>query len=91
MISVAWYDVLGVAGVAVIVLAFFGLQAGRLRGDGRTYQAMNAAGSLAVLISLVFAFNLPSFVLESLWLLISIYGMARGARVRRESKAANRR
>lgn len=84
MISVAWYDVLGVVGVAVILLAFFGLQAGRLRGDGRIYQAMNAIGSLAVLVSLCFAFNLPSFVLESLWLLISIYGMTRAARLRRE-------
>ncbi|HET6632740.1 MAG TPA: hypothetical protein VFG73_08540 [Rhodanobacteraceae bacterium] len=83
---VEWYDILGLAGVLLIVLAFFGLQAGRLRGDGHIYQVCNGLGAAAILVSLVYDFNLPSLVMEALWLVISIYGMVRTTRRRRARK-----
>ena len=83
MISLHWYDWAGLVGVALTLLAFFLLQDGRLRGDGLTYQLMNAFGAFAVVLSLLYAFNLSAFVLEALWLAISIYGIARGRRLRR--------
>jgi hypothetical protein len=83
MISMHWYDWAGLVGVALTLLAFYLLQAGRLRGDGLSYQLMNAFGAFAVLLSLLYAFNLSAFVLEGLWLGISIYGIARGRRMRR--------
>jgi paired small multidrug resistance pump len=83
MISLHWYDWAGLVGVALTLLAFYLLQAGRLRGDGLSYQLMNAFGAFAVLLSLLYAFNLSAFVLEGLWLGISIYGIARGRRMRR--------
>jgi paired small multidrug resistance pump len=72
MISMHWYDWAGLVGVALTLVAFYLLQAGRLRGDG----------AFAVLLSLLYAFNLSAFVLEGLWLGISIYGIARGRRLR---------
>jgi paired small multidrug resistance pump len=84
MISMHWYDWAGLVGVALTLLAFYLLQAGRLRGDGLSYQLMNAFGAFAVLLSLLYAFNLSAFVLEGLWLGISIYGIARGRRMRRD-------
>ena len=84
MITMHWYDWAGLIGVALTLLAFFLLQAGRVRGDGLIYQLMNALGALAVLVSLLYAFNLSAFVLEGLWLAISIYGIVRGQRVRRD-------
>jgi len=83
MISMHWYDWAGLVSVALTLLAFYLLQAGRLRGDGLSYQLMNAFGAFAVLLSLLYAFNLSAFVLEGLWLGISIYGIARGRRMRR--------
>lgn len=83
MISMHWYDWAGLLGVALTLIAFYLLQAGRLRGDGLSYQLMNAFGAFAVLLSLLYAFNLSAFVLEGLWLGISIYGIARGRRLRR--------
>jgi paired small multidrug resistance pump len=80
-----WYDWAGLGGVALILLAYFLLQAGRVRGDALGYQLMNAAGALAVLISLLFAFNLCAFVMEAAWLAVSIYGIARGRKARRKS------
>jgi hypothetical protein len=83
MISMHWYDWAGLLGVAMTLVAFYMLQAGRLRGDGLGYQLMNAFGAFAVLLSLLYAFNLSAFVLEGLWLAISIYGIVRGRRQRR--------
>jgi hypothetical protein len=83
MISMHWYDWAGLLGVVAILLAYFLLQAGRVRGDALTYQLMNAFGALAVLLSLLYAFNLSAFVLEGLWLAVSIYGIARSRRARR--------
>jgi len=82
-LSMRWYDAAGLLGVALTLVAFYLLQDGKLRGDGLPYQLMNALGAFAVLLSLLYAFNLSAFVLEGLWLLISIYGIVRGRRARR--------
>ncbi len=83
MSSLHWYDIAGFTGVILIVLAFLLQQMGRMRGDGLPNQLLNALGALGVLLSLLFgAFNLAAFVLEAVWLAISVYGMVRGARRR---------
>ena len=82
MITMHWFDWAGLVGVLLVLLAYFLLQAGRVRGNALTYQLMNAFGAFAVLISLLYAFNLAAFVMESLWLCVSIYGIARARRVR---------
>jgi len=75
-----WPDAAGLLGVATILLAYLLLQIGRLRGDALSYQLMNAFGAFALLISLLYAFNLSAFVMEAAWLVVSIYGIARGRR-----------
>jgi len=82
MISLHWFDWAGLVGVGMTLVAFFLLQDGRLRGDALPYQLLNAIGALAVLVSLLYAFNLSAFVLEGLWLGISVYGIVRGRRGR---------
>ena len=82
-LTMRWYDWAGLIGVGMTLVACYLLQAGKLRGDGLTYQLLNAFGAFAVLLSLLYAFNLSAFVLEGLWLLISIYGIVRGQRARR--------
>ena len=84
-LSMHWYDWAGLIGVGLTLVAFYLLQSGRLRGEGLTYQLMNAIGAFAVLLSLLYAFNLSAFVLEGLWLVISVYGIVRGRRLRRAS------
>lgn len=82
-LSLHWYDVAGLIGVAVMLWAFFLLQAGKLRGDAFMYQLMNAVGAAAVLLSLVNDFNLSAFVIETCWVVISVYGMIRSRGKRR--------
>ena len=80
--TLRWYDWSGLLGVSTILLAYFLLQAGRMRGDALSYQLLNAFGAFALLISLLYAFNLSAFVMEAAWLVVSIYGIARGRRRR---------
>jgi len=80
--SLHWYDWAGLFGVVLILLAYFLLQAGRLRGDALLFQLTNALGALGILISLLYAFNLSAFVMEAAWLAVSIYGIVRGRRRR---------
>ncbi len=82
-LNVHWYDIAGLVGVAVMLWAFFLLQAGKLRGDAFVYQSMNALGAGAVLVSLVNDFNLSAFVIETCWVAISVYGMIRSWRRKR--------
>ena len=80
--SLHWYDWAGLFGVLLILLAYFLLQAGRLRGDALLFQLTNALGALGILISLLYAFNLSAFVMEAAWLAVSIYGIMRGRKRR---------
>jgi hypothetical protein len=80
--NMQWHDWIGLAGVAIVLIAFFLLQVGKLHGTGFIYQAMNAVGAAAVVLSLLYDFNLSAFVVEVAWVLISLYGMLRSWRAR---------
>lgn len=73
----SWYDILGTVGVAIIILTYVLLQIERLRSDELLYSLLNAVGAALVLISLVYSFNFPSFVVEFFWLLISLFGIGK--------------
>jgi len=48
------------------------------------YSILNALGALLILISLYYSFNFPSFIVEFFWLLISLFGVGKYLRRRRE-------
>lgn len=75
--TVAWYDIAGTSGVVVIILAYVLLQTERIRSDQLLYSLLNAVGAGLILISLGFAFNFPSFVVEFFWLIISLFGIGK--------------
>ena len=82
----AWYDILGTVGVATIIVTYVLLQTGRVRSEQLVYSILNAAGAVLILISLYFSFNLPSFIVEFFWLLISLYGIWRYLAQKRSSR-----
>ncbi|RUL78266.1 CBU_0592 family membrane protein [Dyella choica] len=83
-----WDDWAGYIGVVLMLLAYLLLQANKLHGNGLAYQLMNVLGAVGVMLSLLFgAFNASAFFMESAWLLIGIYGIARSARARKEAHA----
>ncbi len=75
--SYAWYDILGMLGVVVIIVTYVLLQAERLRSDSLYYSLLNAAGAVLILVSLYFDFNFPAFIVEFFWLLISLFGIGK--------------
>lgn len=78
--NIAWYDVLGTTGVVMILVAYFLLQTEKLSGQSVGYSVVNLVGSLMIAVSLLYAFNLSSFIIEIAWIAISIYGIVRARR-----------
>ncbi len=72
-----WFNIVGTIGVATIVVTYVLLQTERIRSDQLSYSVLNAVGATLILVSLYFEWNFPSVVVESFWLVISLYGVAR--------------
>ena len=68
-------DVVGLAGVLMIIVAYFFLQTGRMSAEKIAYSLMNAIGAAMIIYSLLFKWNLSAFVMEGTWLILSVYGM----------------
>jgi len=72
-----WHDLVGNAGVAAILACYLLAQTGRMDISRPGYSLLNGAGALLILVSLIYNFNLSSFVIEIAWLMISGYGLWR--------------
>jgi hypothetical protein len=68
-------DVVGIVGVIIVVITYFLLQSEKIDSKGFLYSFLNAVGSLLVVYSLLYNWNLASFILEFFWILISLYGL----------------
>lgn len=68
-------DIIGVIGVILTLLAYFLLQINKMRPDKLYYSLLNAIGSVMILFSLFFVWNLSAWLMEFCWLLISISGV----------------
>ncbi len=73
----AFHDLLGNAGVAVIVVFYFLLQIDRMDARKPLFSIGNAVGAAFILVSLAEDFNLSAVLMEGFWLAISLYGLAR--------------
>lgn len=83
--NLVWYDWVGLLGTATILIGFFLLQAGRLAGTGLLYQLLNLFGAAGILMSLIGKFNVSVFLLEAAWMAVSLYGIVRSFKQRRNS------
>ena len=71
------FTLAGLAGVGVILAAYFSNQQDWLDARHWQFPAANLAGSLLILVSLWSAWNLPSAVIEVAWSAISLWGLIR--------------
>lgn len=79
-------NIIGLAGVGLIVLAYFLLQTGRLSSRHLAYPLLNLVGALMHLYSLFFFWNVASVVIEIFWVAISLYGVWGALRARSPSQ-----
>lgn len=65
---------IGMVGVIMVLYAYLLLQLGKWQQRRLRFSLINLTGSIFILVSLYYHFNLASFVIEIVWLLISAYG-----------------
>ena len=84
MMSLQWYDFVGFVGVLLVLGAYAGQQSRRVRGDGEWVSLINFFGAGGILVPVIYAeqMNWPVFLIESVWMLISLYGFALALRTR---------
>jgi predicted membrane protein len=69
------FDFAGFVGVLLIVIAYLLLQLDKLPSSSLSFSLLNAAGSLLIMLSLIFKFNASAFLIEVFWFLISLIGL----------------
>lgn len=70
-------DIAGLVGVGLILIAYGGSALGRLDPTRALALGLNLVGACLILVSLLFAFNLSAFVMETAWALVAVIGLAR--------------
>lgn len=78
-----WFsDVVGIIGVVLVLVAYYLLQANKLNASSVPYLKMNVVGSVLILYSLCFNWNLAAVLVEVMWFVISLWGMFKTVRQR---------
>jgi len=62
----------------MVLAAYMLLEHGTFKSHDKPYLALNILGSCGILASLYANWNLPSFVIQTLWIAISFYGIYKG-------------
>lgn len=76
-------DAGGVFGVLLMLFAYTGAAMGRLKATGLLALSLNLVGSVLMLVSLAYEFNLAAVLMETAWALVALVGLARLALKRR--------
>lgn len=86
-----FFNVIGLIGVGLVLLAYLLLQMHRLKAADLIYSIMNFFGSGLILISLFYQWNLSAAIVEGAWVIISAYGIGKtlAARKRTEQNQTN--
>jgi hypothetical protein len=79
------FDMAGFVGVLLIVIAYLLLQLDKLPNSSLSFSLLNAVGSLLIMVSLVFKFNVSAFLIEVFWFLISLLGLTKWLIARKQS------
>jgi hypothetical protein len=75
-------DVIGLCGVALLVVTYAMLQSDRIDPKGFWYSFNNLIVAVLVSISLYYTWNTASVVIEFFWFIISLYGLVQYMRRR---------
>jgi hypothetical protein len=80
-------DVVGMAGVLAMLVAYAAAQFQRLDPLKAPSLAMNFGGACLVLYSLTQKFNLAAFIMEAAWAAVALFGLIRIALRRPKPRA----
>jgi len=74
---VNWPNIIGLIGVAATVGEYALISTGIWSSKQPRYQIANIISTAMILYSLLFAWNLPSALMQCLWILLSFIGLIR--------------
>lgn len=77
------HDFLGNLGVLAVLVTYLLLQTEKMAPNTVSYSLINAIGAVLILYSLAYDFNLSAVIIESVWLVISMYGVWRTLQARK--------
>ncbi len=69
------YEIIGVIGFFVYILAFGSVQFGLLDGNSTSYSLCNILAASLVAVSLIQDFNLASALIQGSWIVIGLIGL----------------
>lgn len=75
-----FFNGIGFVGMGLFLWAYAMINLGYWQADHWRTHLPNLLGALCVIVSLIHAWNLPVFILESFWAGISIYGLCKALR-----------
>lgn len=73
---------IGLIGVAIQLVAYWLLASSRLSNNDIRYPIINIVGTSCIVFSVLYQWNLPSFVSQVVWITISLIGLVRITRKR---------
>lgn len=82
-------DVIGIVGVAMVLVTYFLLQSEKIDSKGFLYSFLNLFGALLIVYSLLYNWNLASFIIEIFWVLISLYGLKKWYRNKKKNASSS--
>lgn len=71
------FHIIGFLGMLCVVAAFFAIERSYLTNNDIRYYLINLSGAILLIVSLLYHFNLGSFVIEVFWIIISVLGILR--------------
>ena len=71
------HDFIGNVGVLLILASYLLVQLRKMDATALPYAVYNGVGAALILYSLIYDFNLSAFVIEIVWILISVIGLVR--------------
>lgn len=73
--TIEFHNYVGTFGVGLTLMAYLFLQTGKWTSSQMRFSLANALGSGLILFSLSFDFNFSGFLIESIWVVLSLYGL----------------
>lgn len=74
-------DVVGWAGVVVLLVAYALVSTRRIEGDSAIYQILNLGGAALLIVNSFYYGAFPSVVVNVVWIGIAVFALVRGKRM----------
>jgi drug/metabolite transporter (DMT)-like permease len=76
-----WFDAIGWAGAAALLVAYAMVSSKKLEGDSTAFQFLNIVGSLLLAANTVFYRAYPSSFVNMIWIGIAVFSIATRKRI----------